>query len=164
MNLKQCWAHYTKAEELLKAGHWPQAHYLLEDVLHNLPNHLENTARDPAAKPCQLVCLISGLHDAAIHQAEILNNMGQQKRAFDALNQAYGLLQFMSIEKSELISAVASVLDKHSTNLLMHLSAFCLAQRDANWQLEYQDIEKAHQYFTQLKLSYGLCLETPTLN
>ena len=70
----------------------------------------------------------------------------------------------MSIERSELISAVASVLDKHSTNLLMYLSAFCLAQRDANWQLEYQDIEKAHHYFTQLKLSYGLYLETPTLN
>ncbi len=164
MNLQQCWSSYTKAEELLKSGHWPQAHYLLDDVLQNLPNHIQHTANDPDSRPCQLVCLISGLHDAAIHQAEILNNMGQQQRAFDALNQAYGLLQFMSIETNDLITAVASVLDKHSTNLLLHLSTFCMAQRDATWQLEYQDIEKAHLYFTQLKHSYGLILERPTLN
>jgi len=164
MNLKQCWSSYTKAEELLKSGHWPQAHYLFDDVLHNLPGHIEATANDPQAKPCQLVCLISGLHDAAIQQAEILNNMGQQKRAFNALNQAYGLLQFISIEKNDLITAVASVLDQHCTDLLLHLSTFCLAQRDASWQLEYQDIEKAHLYFSQLKLSYGLNINNPTLN
>lgn len=164
MNLQQCWSSYTKAEELLKNGHWPQAHYLFDDVLQNLPNHIQTTAKDPNAKPCQLVCLVSGLHDAAIQQAEILNNMGQQQRAFEALNQAYGLLQFLSIENNELISAASSVLDKHSTNLLFHLSHFCLTQRDANWQLVYQNIEKAHLYFTQLKRSYGLSLETPTLN
>lgn len=164
MNLQQCWSSYTKAEELLKNGHWPQAHYLFDDVLQNLPSHIQTTANDPDAKPCQLVCLISGLHDAAIQQAEILNNMGQQQRAFEALNQAYGLLQFLSIENNDLITTISSVLDKHSTDLLLHLSAFCLAQRDANWQLVYQNIEKAHLYFTQLKRSYGLSLETPTLN
>lgn len=164
MNLQQCWSSYTKAEELLKNGHWPQAHYLFDDVLQNLPRHIQTTAHDPDAKPCQLVCLISGLHDAAVQQADILNNMGQQQRAFEALNQAYGLLQFLSIENNDLITTISSVLDKHCTDLLLHLSAFCLAQRDANWQLVYQNIEKAHLYFTQLKRSYGFSLEAPTLN
>lgn len=164
MNLQQCWSSYTKAEQLLEQGHWPQAHYLFEDVLHHLPSHIHTSAQDPQTKPCQLVCLITGLHDAAIHQSEILNNMGQQQRAFDVLNQAYGLLQFMSIEKSDLITTTSSVLDKHSTNLMLHLNAFCLAQRDANWQLEYQDLEKAHHYFTQLKRAYGLDLSEPVLN
>ena len=151
MDLQQCWSSFLKAEELLKQGHWPQAHYLLEDVLHDLPGHIHQAASDHDTKPCQFACLIAGLRDTAVYQAEILNNMGQQHRAFEVLNQSYGLMQFLAIESSDLISSIAPVLEKQSEDLLKHMGAFCHAQRDAQWQLEYEQVERAHHYFTQLK-------------
>lgn len=99
MELQQCWNSFLQAEQLLKQGHWSQAHYLLEDVLHYMPQHIHSAAHDEQTKPCQMACLITGLRDAAIAQSEIFNNIGQYQRAFDVLNQAYALLQFLSIEE-----------------------------------------------------------------
>ncbi|MBF9003259.1 MULTISPECIES: hypothetical protein [Vibrio] len=151
MDLQQCWSSFLKAEQLLQDGHWPQAHYLLEDILHDLPGHINQAATDDHTKPCQFSCLIAGLRDTTVYQSEILNNMGQQQRAFEALNQSYALLQFLSIEDSDLIRSVSKVLEKHSEDLLHHMGAFCHAQRNAQWQLEYEQVEKAHHHFSQLK-------------
>lgn len=62
---------FLQAEQLLKQGHWSQAHYLLEDVLHYMPQHIHSAAHDEQTKPCQMACLITGLRDAAIAQSEI---------------------------------------------------------------------------------------------
>lgn len=164
MNLKQCWNHYLKAEQLLAQGHWPEAHYLLTDVLHHLPKHLYNAAQSEQTRPCQLICLITGLKESAVYQSGILCTMGQDKYAYQALNQTYALLQFISIEGTDLIRSVAKVLNKHSNELLGHIHQFCHNQRSASWQLEYQDLEKAHQYFTQLKYSQGQPCDIPVLN
>ncbi|EPF8031355.1 hypothetical protein ACSW0U_001201 [Vibrio fluvialis] len=164
MNLQQCWTTYLQAEKLLEQGHWPQAHYLFEDVLHHLPHHIQHATHDENTKPCQMSCLIAGLRDAAVYQSEILNNMGQYQRAFEVLNQSYALLQFMSIEESDLVAAVSSVLEKNSNELLRHIGAFCLAQRNASWQLEYEQVEKAHHYFTQLKSYRELQSSAPVIN
>lgn len=164
MNLQQCWTTYLQAEKLLEQGHWPQAHYLFEDVLHHLPQHIQSATQDTNTKPCQMGCLIAGLRDAAVSQSEILNNMGQYQRAFDVLNQSYALLQFMSIEESELIASVSAVLEKHSNDLLRYIGAFCLAQRNATWQLEYEQVEKAHHYFTQLKCARERSYSPPVMN
>lgn len=83
-----------KAEKLVNQGHWPEAHYLFEQVLAYLPQHLHYAAQSTQTKPCQLVCLISGLRDCAVYQSEILNTMGQQQGAYQVLNQSYALLQF----------------------------------------------------------------------
>lgn len=81
MELQQCWNSFLQAEQLLKQGHWSQAHYLLEDVLHYMPQHIHSAAHDEQTKPCQMACLITGLRDAAIAQSEIFNNIGQYQRA-----------------------------------------------------------------------------------
>lgn len=128
MELQQCWNSFLQAEQLLKQGHWSQAHYLLEDVLHYMPQHIHSAAHDEQTKPCQMACLITGLRDAAIAQSEIFNNIGQYQRAFDALNQAYALLQFLSIEEIDLMRRLNSTLCQVSEYLLRHINAFCYAQ------------------------------------
>lgn len=164
MDLNQCWSYYQKAEKLVNQGHWPEAHYLFEQVLAYLPQHLHYAAQSTQTKPCQLVCLISGLRDCAVYQSEILNTMGQQQGAYQVLNQSYALLQFLSIENSPLVRTVASVLDSNSHDLLEHINAFCHAQRAASWQLEYANIEKVHRYFTQLKHQQGQSTSATRLN
>ncbi|GAA5646618.1 hypothetical protein [Vibrio proteolyticus] len=164
MDLQQCWSSYLKAEQLLDQGHWPQAHYLYEDVLSSLPGHIQSALRSDETKPCQFVCLLSGLRDAAVSQSEILNRMGQHQRAFDVLNQAYALLQFIAIEPNALVRSTDSVLEKQSEDLLRHLGVFCSAQRNAQWMLEYEQVEKAHHYFTNLKLMNGLMTTPQVVN
>lgn len=164
MDLKQCWSHYLKAKKCLTQGHWPEAYYLFDDVLRHLPTHLQRAVQDDQTQPCQLVCLIAGLKETAISQADILNSMGQPQQAYQALNQTYALLQFLSIETTELIQLVAQVFDKHSNDLLEQINIFCHTQRSASWQLEYANVEKAHRYFTQLKYYQGLPCDTPVLN
>ncbi|MGL4830685.1 MAG: hypothetical protein ACRCXG_15490 [Vibrio sp.] len=151
MDIQQCWDGFLQADRLLKQGHWPQAHYMLDDVLHFMPLHIQNAAYDDQTKPCQMAYMITGLQDAAIAQSAILNNMGQYQRAFDVLNQAYALLQFLSLEDIDLMRRLDSTLCQINEHLLLHLSAFCCAQRNAKWQLEYQQVEKAHFYFNQLR-------------
>ncbi len=56
MDLNQCWSYYQKAEKLVNQGHWPEAHYLFEQVLAYLPQHLHYAAQSTQTKPCQLVC------------------------------------------------------------------------------------------------------------
>ncbi|MFG0607415.1 hypothetical protein KSS82_03745 [Vibrio mimicus] len=164
MDLQQCWNGFLQAEQLLKQGHWPQAHYLLEDVLHFMPLHIQNAAHDEETKPCQMACMLTGLRDAAIAQSEILNNMGQHQRTFDVLNQTYALLQFLSIEDAALMQRLNPTLCQISEHLLQHLNAFCYAQRSAEWQLEYQQVEKAHFYFNQLRNSLSQSALYPVMN
>ncbi|AOW84871.1 hypothetical protein [Vibrio mimicus] len=164
MDLQQCWNGFLQAEQLLKQGHWSQAHYLLEDVLHFMPQHIQSAAHDEQTKPCQMACMVTGLRDAAIAQAEIFNKTGQYQRAFDALNQAYALLQFLSIEEIDLMRRLNPTLCQISEHLLQHLNAFCYAQRSAEWQLEYQQVEKAHFYFNQLRSALSLSPASPVIN
>ncbi|AIS57297.1 hypothetical protein ABF162_18100 [Vibrio coralliilyticus] len=159
MDLQQCWTHYLKAEQLLEQGHWPEAHYLYDQVLHHLPTHIQSALSDDQTKPCQFSCLLTGLRDAAVSQSEILNKMGQHQNAFDLLNQSYALLQFMSIESAELVQATHHVLDKNCEDLLRHMGAFCSAQRNAQWMLEFEQVQKAHHHFSALK-SYGNATES----
>ncbi len=137
MNLQQCWTTYLQAEKLLEQGHWPQAHYLFEDVLHHLPHHIQHATHDENTKPCQMSCLIAGLRDAAVYQSEILNNMGQYQRAFEVLNQSYALLQFMSIEESDLVAAVSRCWKK--TVMICCVTSARSASRSAmplgNWNM-----------------------------
>ncbi|WP_394145163.1 hypothetical protein [Vibrio atypicus] len=151
MDLQQCWTHYLKAEQLLEQGHWPEAHHLYDEVLNHLPHHIHAAIECNDTKPCQFSCLLTGLRDAAVSQSEILNRMGQQQRAFELLNQSYALLQFMSIEESELVQATHHVLEKNSEELLRHMGQFCTAQRNAQWMLEFEQVQKAHHYFSTLK-------------
>ncbi len=151
MDLQQSWAHFLKAEQLLDQGHWPEAHYLFDQVLSHLPGHIQNALDQQELKPCQLACLLSGLRDAAVHQSEILNKMGAQQQAFQVLNQSYALVQFISIEPSPLVAACADTLHTHSEDLLRHLGAFCAAQRNAQWMIEFEQIEQAHHHFASLK-------------
>ncbi|MGD8110096.1 hypothetical protein [Vibrio sp. NTOU-M3] len=151
MDLHQCWAHYLKAEQLLEQGHWPEANYLFEQVLNHMPGHIQTALHSEETKPCQFVCLLTGLRDAAISQSEILNRMGQQQHAFDVLNHAYALLQFISIETLPLVESAANILHKHSEDLMKHLGAFCSAQRNAEWMLEFEHVQKAHHHFSALK-------------
>lgn len=159
MDLQQCWTHYLKAEQLLEQGHWPEAHYLYEQVLGHLPSHIQSAIHNEGTKPCQFSCLLTGLRDAAISQSEILNKMGQYQQAFDLLNQSYALLQFLSIESCELVRATHHVLDRNSEELLRHMGAFCSAQRNAQWLLEFEHVQKAHHHFSALK-TYNTATES----
>ncbi|UUM32856.1 hypothetical protein [Vibrio japonicus] len=159
MDLQQCWTHYLKAEQLLEQGHWPEAYYLYDQVLCHLPSHIQSAIESDDTKPCQFSCLLTGLRDAAVSQSEILNKMGQHHKAFDLLNQSYALLQFLSIESSELVYATHHILDKNSEELLQHMGAFCTAQRNAQWMLEFEQVQKAHHHFATLK-TYSLATES----
>lgn len=160
MDLQQCWSHYLKAEQLLEQGHWPEAHYLYDQVLSHLPGHIQSAICCDDTKPCQFSCLLTGLRDAAVSQSEILNKMGQHQQAFDLLNQSYALLQFMSIEASDLVKATHHILEQNSEELLRHMGAFCTAQRNAQWMLEFEHVQKAHHHFATLK-SYHGAAESP---
>lgn len=158
MDLQQCWTHYLKAEQLLEQGHWPEAHYLYDQVLNHLPTHLQHAVTDENTKPCQFSCLVTGLRDAAVSQSEILNKMGQHQQAFDLLNQSYAQLQFISIETFDLVNATQHIIHKQCEDLLTHMGAFCSAQRSAQWMLEFEGVQKAHHYFTTLK-QYNAVME-----
>ncbi len=89
-----------------------------------MPQHIHSAAHDEKTKPCQMACLLTGLRDGAIAQSEIFNNIGQYQRAFDALNQVYALLQFLSIEEIDLMRRLNSTLCQVSEYLLRHINAF----------------------------------------
>ncbi|WP_260260334.1 hypothetical protein [Vibrio intestinalis] len=151
MDLQQCWTHYLKAEQLLEQGHWPEAHYLFEQVLSHMPEHVHQALNNKETKPCQFSCLVTGIRDASVSQSQILNRMGQHQAAFETLNQTYALLQFISIEPSDLVRTTDHILRKHSEDLLRHMGAFCSAQRNAQWMLEFEQVQKAHHHFDALK-------------
>ncbi len=155
MDLQQSWAHFLQAEQLMNQSHWLQARDLFEQVLTELPQHIQHAVDNAQLKPCQLACLLAGLRDASVYQSEILNKMGAQREAFQTLNQAYALLQFLSIEPSPLVDACAGALERHSEDLLRHLGALCLAQRSAQWMLEFEQIERVHHHFATLKQPYS---------
>ncbi|GLQ76339.1 hypothetical protein [Vibrio penaeicida] len=164
MDLEQCWARFVKAEELLEQGHWPEAQYLYNDVLEHLPIYVTQAAESEDIKPCQMSCLLAGLKDAAISQSEILNKMGQQREAFDLLNQTYAHMQFLALEQYDIVRAVEPTLIQHSETIFRHIAAFCAAQRNASWQLELDALQKAHHHFNQLKLYSERTSAVYTLN
>lgn len=164
MDLQQCWTHYLKAEQLLEQGHWPEAHYLYEQVLSHLPSHLQSALQDGNTKPCQFSCLVTGLRDAAVSQSEILNKMGHYQQAFNLLNQTYAQLQFASIESIELVQATHQTLDRQCDDLYRLLGAFCGAQRSAQWMLEFEQVQKSHHYFTTLKAHQSAMDSAHTIN
>ncbi|MEZ9056644.1 hypothetical protein [Vibrio pelagius] len=164
MDLERCWMHYLKAEQLMEQGHWPEAQRLYGDVLSSLPHHIQNAAFQNDIKPCQFACLLTGLRDASISQAEILNKLGQQQDAFDTLNQTYALMQFISLEDNSLIKRTHSLLEQQSEELLRHLIAFCSAQRNAHWMLELEQLQRAHHYFGQLKSTHDTYPSPNVLN
>ncbi len=129
----------------------PEAHRLYEDVLNHLPNHIHSALENEQTKPCQFVCLVSGLRDASVAQSEILNKLGMQQEAFSALNQSYALLQFLQLESHDLIGRVSQMLSKHSEDLLAHMAAFCSAQRNAEWMIELDHVTRAHEQFLYLQ-------------
>ena len=151
MELERCWMYYLKAEQLMEQGHWPEAQRLYQDVLTHLPHHVQEASFNDDIKPCQFACLLAGLRDATVAQSEILNRLGQQRLAFNTLNQSYALLQFISLENTDLINRTHSLLEKQSEDLLNHLIAFCSAQRNAQWMIELEQLQKAHHHFAQLK-------------
>ncbi|OLQ86384.1 hypothetical protein BIY22_12110 [Vibrio panuliri] len=164
MDLKQCWNHYLKAEQLLEQGHWPEAQYLYDLVLSNMPTHIQESANNSATKPCQFVCLVSGYRDAAVSQSQILNKMGQYQAAFDCLNHAHALLQFLSIEQNDLVRATEHLITKASDDLLRHIGAFCSSQRNASWMFEFELLQKAQHYFDTLKCSQQTLTRTHVMN
>ncbi|EIO5097321.1 hypothetical protein LQN35_002626 [Vibrio parahaemolyticus] len=151
MNIEQCWMRYLKAEQLMEQGHWPEAHRLYEDVLHHLPSHIHKALENDLTKPCQFVCLVSGLRDASVAQSEILNKLGLQRDAFSALNQTYALFQFLQLESHDLIERVGHLLGQQSEDLLAHMAAFCSAQRNAQWMIELDHVTRAHEQFLHLQ-------------
>ena len=153
MELQQCWMRYLKAEEFMENGDWPAAHQLYGEVLDNLPIHIHQALEDKNIRPCQFSCLLSGLRDATVAQSEILNQMGQQKRAFSTLNQSYALFQFISLETSDLVQRTMTLIDNQSEDILRHMGAFCHAQHDAQWMLQYEHIQKAHHHFAKLRVT-----------
>lgn len=164
MELQQCWSHYLKADQLLEQGHWPEAHYLFEQVLTHLPEHIHSALNNQETKPCQFTCLVTGIRDAAVAQSHILNRMGQYEQAFNTLNQTYALLQFVSLEGSDLIRTIGCILIKHCDDLLQHMAAFCSSQRNARWMLELETVQKAHHHFDALKQSYHGKQNTALIN
>lgn len=164
MDLNQCWSHYQKAEQLLEQGHWPEAQYLYDQVLSHMPTHIQNAAECSQTKPCQFVCLITGYRDATVSQSQILNRMGQYQAAFDCLNQAHALLQFLSIEQGDLIRATEHLITKASDDLLHHIGAFCSSQRNASWMFEYELLQKAQHYFDNLKFAQYNSTRTHVIN
>ncbi|MGU3841764.1 hypothetical protein ACVZHT_08995, partial [Vibrio diabolicus] len=130
---------------------WPEAHRLYDDVLSNLPNHIHSALENAHTKPCQFVCLITGLRDACVAQSEILNKLGLQRDAFSTLNQTYALFQFLQLENHELIERVGHLLGQQSEDLLAHMAAFCSAQRNAQWMIELDHVTRAHEQFLHLQ-------------
>ncbi len=164
MDLEQCWARFIKAEELLGQGHWPEARYLYDDVLEYLPGYIEQAAESKHTKPCQMACLLAGFKDATINQSDILNKMGQQRQAFDLLNQTYAHIQFLALEQYDILRAVEPTLIQHSESIFRHIAAFCAAQRNASWHLELDVLQKSHHHFNQLKLYSERTSAVYTLN
>lgn len=164
MNLQHCWANYLQAEQLLEQGHWSVAQQVFDQVLQHLPKHIQSALYDEDTRPCQFSCLLSGFRDATVSQSEILNRMGEYERAFDLLNQSYALLQFISIEPASLVQKSRHALDKHSEDLLNHMTAFCSAHADAQWTQELEQAQKSHHYFRNLKYQGELMSQTPLLN
>lgn len=164
MELQQCWMRYLKAEKLMEHGYWPEAHELYGEVLDNLPIHIHQALENENIKPCQFSCLILGLRDAAVAQSEILNKMGQQQLAFSTLNQSYALLQFISLETSNLVQRTMATIDNKSEEILRHMGAFCHAQRDAQWMFKYEQIQKAHHHFAKLRVTSEPTHSTHQLN
>lgn len=99
---------------------------LYDDVLNNLPNHIHLALENAQTKPCQFVCLITGLRDASVTQSEILNKLGLQHDAFSILNQTYALFQFLQLESHELIERVGHLLGQQSEDLLATWRHFAL--------------------------------------
>jgi len=164
MELEQCWNHYRKAEQLLEQGHWSEAQFLYDQVLVHMPSHIHDAVFNDDTKPCQFVCLITVYRDAAVSQSQILNRVGQYQAAFNCLNQAYGLLQFISIEQCEIVNATEHLLSQSSNDLLNHIGAFCSSQRSAHWMFEFELLQKAQHYFDTLKCAQQMPFQTPVMN
>ena len=77
-------------------------------------------------------------------------SLARTKKAFQTLNQTYAFLQFLQLEKHDLIDRVRSVLSKQVEELYSHMAAFCTAQRNAQWMLEFTHVTRAHQKFSHL--------------
>ena len=164
MEIQQCWQHYLEAEKLMEQGYWPEAHRLYSHVLDELPLHIQQAVHDEDIRPCQFSCLLSGLRDAAVAQSEILNQQGQQKNAFAVLNQAYALLQFISLETGLLIERTSALIEKQSEDILRYIETFCRAQPSDVWLNEFQLMQKAHQRFLLLKTIPTLNQSSPLLS
>lgn len=153
MKLEQCWQHYTKAEELIQQGHWPEAYYLYNDVLSHLPNYIHHAVSCPNTRPCQFACMLDGYRNACISQSEILNHLGRKDEAFTLLSDTYNFFQFLTLESCAIVQSLESVLHNHSENLFRHISAFCAAQRNSDWMQELANIQRSHHHFHQLQHS-----------
>jgi len=153
MKLEQCWLHYIKAEELIQQGHWPEAHYLYSDVLSHLPVHIQNAVNCERTRPCQLRCMLDGFRNACINQSEILNNLGRKEEAFTLLSHTYSYFQFLALESHVIVNTINPVLHNHSEDLFRYISAFCAAQRNADWMQELANVQKSHHHFHQLQHS-----------
>ncbi|MGC9404377.1 hypothetical protein [Vibrio genomosp. F10] len=164
MNIQQCWRTFQKAQQLLEQGHWPEAHCLLEDVLHYIPFHINEALCKEEVEVCQFIALISTLRDASIAQSQILLKMGRQQCAFEVLNQSYCEFQFISIEECPLILKALSVLNKYSDDLVLHIGQLCVSQRSATWMLEFDTLQKSHHYFNQIRTASGRQTHCHTLN
>ena len=151
MDLQKCWVGYLEAEQFLEQGHWSEAQRLYEQVLIHLPSHIYNALNNDTLKPCQFGCLIRGFTDAATSQSEILNKLGQYQKVFDLLNQSYALLQFISVESTQIVQDTKLILDDSCNKLLSHIDAFCNTQKNAQWIIEFKHILKAHHHFSVLK-------------
>ncbi len=151
MDLKQCWMQYLKAERLLGDGHWQEAQRCYGKVLDCLPNFIHRALEDDSTRPCQFSCLLIGLRDATISQSEILNKLGHYQEAFSLLHQNYALMQFLTVEPHDLVQTTYKTIESNSEILLKHMEAFCSAQRDANWLLEFARIRQTHNYFATLR-------------
>lgn len=151
MELQQCWTRYVKAEELLQQGHWPEAQYLFKQVLDNLPSHVHKALEGEDTRPCQFVCLMAGVRDASISQSSILNSLGEQRQAFETLNQCYALMQFLSLEQTRLVEVTYSAIEENIELVLRHMEAFCASQHSQEWTHHFNEIQKAHYHFSALK-------------
>lgn len=164
MNLQDCWTNFLTAEQLLEDGHWSAAHQVFEKVLQHLPQHIQTALHDEETRPCQFACLLRGLKDATTSQSEILNHMGEHHAAFDLLNQSYALLQFIALEPNVLVKHSTQTLEKHSDDLLKHMTAFCAAHHDSHWAGELQKVEESHHHFRNLTQHRFVSAQSAALN
>ncbi|MGF1719502.1 hypothetical protein L4D20_05560 [Vibrio kyushuensis] len=155
MDIQHCWRAYQKAELLLAQGHWPEAYHLFDNVLHYMPSHINASIYQDNMEPCQFVALISTLRDSAIAQSKVLTKMGRHQCAFHVLNQCYCQLQFISIEECPLVIKTLSIINKYGEDLVSHISQFCASQRNAQWMLELDTLQRSHHYFSQIKMASG---------
>ncbi|MCY9852408.1 hypothetical protein [Vibrio mediterranei] len=144
MELQQCWSRFVNAEKLLKQGSWPEAKHLFSQVLDSLPSHVYHALECKQTRPCQFVFLVTGLRDASIYQSSILNSIGEPQQAFETLNRCYALLQFLSLEQTQLIKIVYAAIEESTDLVLSHMEAFCASQHSAEWTRKFNELSRSH--------------------